>query len=178
MATRKKLSETDGTHGESDRFFEILKGESDRGLAIVSAAYIDDLLAALLRTSLRKDPTLYERIMGARGPLESFSAKIDIAYGFGLLTRDGSKMLHSVREIRNDFAHNWDATFDDQSIADRCINLGEKSGLMVPDSVGRGAAARERFFFATLFLLSRLSAVVRNSARGERTDGAKGAAVV
>jgi hypothetical protein len=59
-----------------------------------------------------------------RGPLSSFSAKIEIAYSTGLIPMGKRRDLHNLREIRNKFAHHIEPLdFSDPEIADCCKNL-------------------------------------------------------
>lgn len=46
-----------------------------------------------------------KEIFGGMGPLSSFSAKIHIAYGIGLLDAELYDDAHTLRAIRNKFAH-------------------------------------------------------------------------
>lgn len=98
--------------------------ETDRGLALVMAAYFDDLLDDLLRRSLIDDSGVAERLLGVDRPLSAFSAKIELAYGLGMITQQLYKSLHQIREIRNHFAHAGEARdFNDTGIKDRCDTL-------------------------------------------------------
>jgi DNA-binding MltR family transcriptional regulator len=72
--------------------------------ALVFTAFLDDYLQKLL---LMKMPTLSNtkarRIF--EGPLESFGAKIEVAYAFELIDDDIYQDPQVIREIRNEFAH-------------------------------------------------------------------------
>lgn len=109
-----------------------LNRESNRGIALVAAAMLDEALLVLLVRSVlntlgddqsRIDvrTTLFED----RGPLQTFSAKIDMAYVSGALDEADWKALHMVRNIRNDFAHSVSLDFSNQSIQARIRNLRE-----------------------------------------------------
>jgi DNA-binding MltR family transcriptional regulator len=90
------------------------------------------------------------------GPLGSFSAKIDTAYCLGLLSEDEYGDLHSIRHIRNDFAHKLTGlAFEYRSIADRCLNL---KGAQVG---GRPPTARERFEKASIRLMVDINLRIR-----------------
>src|SRR5690349_20803630 len=52
-----------------------------------------------LGTSLGKE------LFGVYGPLGSLKARIDIAFAFGFINEDVRRDLHTVRAIRNCFAH-------------------------------------------------------------------------
>jgi len=55
------------------------------------------------------------------GPLASFSAKIDLAYLMRIITADIREKLHTIRRIRNEFAHNLaPLTFESPKIRSMC----------------------------------------------------------
>jgi hypothetical protein len=74
--------------------------------AILGAALLEYELEARLRKKFRrKDDDTWKALTEERGSLGSFDAKITTAYAFGLfdaVVRDG---IHTVRRIRNAFAH-------------------------------------------------------------------------
>ena len=98
--------------------------ETDRGLALVMAAYFDDLLDELLRRSLIDDNAVVKRLLDSDRAVSTFSARIDLAYAMGLITKGLYKTLHQIREIRNHFAHVGGARdFNDTGMKDRCDAL-------------------------------------------------------
>lgn len=109
-----------------------LNEESNRGIALVAAALLDEALVALLERSVLSTLSDDSRRMDVRGqlfndrgPLQTFSAKIDMAYVSGCIDEDDWKALHIVRRIRNAFAHSISLDFSDQSIQARIGNLRE-----------------------------------------------------
>lgn len=76
-------------HRDVETFSGLLEDESPRCAVIVSAAYFDETLERLL-----KDTT--ER---------SFFQRIDAGLQWGLLTRDEHADLNTLRQLRNEFAH-------------------------------------------------------------------------
>lgn len=114
-----------------------LREESDRGCALFAAAYLDTALEALLKASFVEDRKVEGDLFEGTAPLSSFSAKIKLAYFLGIISDQCRRDLDTIRKIRNDFAH--DATiisFETQSIADRCYNLG--FSCHEPDGSPRG----------------------------------------
>lgn len=101
-------------------------GESDRGAVLVCSSYLEDLLKQLLRTNLKEGEGLRELFDGINPPLGSFSARIAACHAMGLIDERMRRDLHIVRKIRNEFAHNWDANLSAGSLADRCIELGNR----------------------------------------------------
>jgi len=58
---------------------------SDRAAAIVGGAFIDEVLADILRACLVQDGKGDKNIFSSHGPLSAFSGKIDICFRFGFL---------------------------------------------------------------------------------------------
>ena len=101
-----------------------LTEETDRGCALMAAAYLDHELGEMIRANLVQDKKVLTAVFENNGPTSTFSAKIDLAYLFGLLSSDARHDLHLLRKIRNDFAHNpAKIGFSDSPICDRCLEL-------------------------------------------------------
>jgi DNA-binding MltR family transcriptional regulator len=102
-----------------------LSEESDRGCALFAAAYLDAALEELFRASVLEGKKIEEELFEGSSPLATFSGRIKLAYYFGFISLQFRFDLESIRKIRNDFAHDPTLlSFDTQSIADRCRNLG------------------------------------------------------
>lgn len=105
-------------------FRSTLTDETDRGCALMAAAYLDDRLAELLKAYFVDDLRVAKKLLEPTQPLGAFSVRIDVVYLLGLLSREHRKALHLIRKIRNDFGHvAKPISFRDQVIADRCKNL-------------------------------------------------------
>jgi DNA-binding MltR family transcriptional regulator len=141
------------------------QGETDRAAAVLSAAYLDHLLGELIAASMavehgKVDELLYQ---DGHGPLGTFSARIDIAYCLGLLSKNERSDLHGIREIRNRFAHRLAGmTFEHQEIAGRCANLKSAQVGGLPPT------ARERFEKASIRLMIDINLKIR--AEQSQTD--------
>jgi DNA-binding MltR family transcriptional regulator len=102
-------------------FLLALARESDRGCALMAAAYIDSQIGELLRATLVKEAKVVEALLGQTKPLGTFSARIDMVYAIGLIGMRLHHDLHLIRKIRNDFGHVPDPIcFNDTRIASRC----------------------------------------------------------
>jgi mannitol operon repressor len=88
-----------------NEFLREFQRESDRAAAVLGAAYLDSRLEVLLREKFVAVPKFVDDLLSGQGGLSSFSARISICYAVGLMTRRASDDLHTVRRIRNDFAH-------------------------------------------------------------------------
>jgi len=103
--------------------------ETDRAAVIVVASMVDEALRLLLDRRLipplRNDKGILE---SANAPLGTFSARISAAHQLGLISKFMAADLHTVRKIRNEFAHNiFGCTFESQSVKDRISNLQRNS---------------------------------------------------
>jgi DNA-binding MltR family transcriptional regulator len=105
--------------------------QTDRTLAIIGGSILEDAIETsikykFVRLSKRIDNTIFS----GYGPLSSFSAKIDIAYALNLCGAGARSDLHSIRWIRNRFAHSIkEIDFGDQQVEARCkaMHLGDIS---------------------------------------------------
>jgi hypothetical protein len=81
---------------------------------------LDEVLRSILMKRLLP-PTSKDRsiVDGQNAPLATFSARIDAAYQFGLISHFLARDLHLIRKIRNEFAHHpFDRTFDTAPVLD------------------------------------------------------------
>jgi hypothetical protein len=128
-------------------FRETLTPETDRGCALMAAAYLDARLEGLLRASF-VDSSVADELLEPAKPLGSFSSRIDAAFVLGLLGASERRDLHLIRKIRNDFGHNADPiTFEFPAIASRCSELT----FSYHES---GAGARSHFTSAVFAILA------------------------
>jgi len=106
-----------------------IKGQTDRGAAIVGVAWVEEELQAAIESFLETDDKAWKRLFGRSGPLSTFSAKIDLARLLGMCSTVIASDLHILRDIRNEFAHSIAAkdhtglSFKSRHIADRCLAL-------------------------------------------------------
>jgi DNA-binding MltR family transcriptional regulator len=110
---------------DQDRLFQkTLVGETDRGVSLVSAAYLGEELRLLLSKMFVDSPKIVSALFDSAGPLATLSSRIDLAFVTGLLSNESHRLLHLVRKIRNDFAHQHrDMSFADEAITVRCREL-------------------------------------------------------
>ena len=91
------------------RFFDEMKAESDRGSAVLAAAWVDDLLARRLGQLARERHVRRRSTHSAKQP-STFSARIKAANAAGILDGDVYHDLQLLRRIRNHFAHHIHGT--------------------------------------------------------------------
>jgi DNA-binding MltR family transcriptional regulator len=91
---------------ENDK--EILTYESDRGSVIVGAALLEASLEDFLAFIFSRNGLTKKQIEGmfdSNGPAATFSAKISLCRGFGLISALVYADLNRIRKLRNRFAH-------------------------------------------------------------------------
>ncbi|CCZ95608.1 putative uncharacterized protein [Corallococcus sp. CAG:1435] len=76
-----------------------------RSSIITATALIDEVLKSLLTKFFVKGKNIKE-LFAPQGALGTFSAKINIAYSLGLISKNLFNDLQLFRKIRNDCAHN------------------------------------------------------------------------
>ena len=150
------------------RVVKELEGQSDRGTAIVGAAYLEERLEEAIRSRFVSGVSsdVINRLFEGYGPLASFAAKVDIAHSLGLLGTHSLHDAHSIRKIRNDFAHKADpVSFSDAAIASKCGALWLPANILWPGATEPPKAARDQFIAATMMLWNLVySEMVKNEA--------------
>src|SRR5579859_4286121 len=131
-ASKKEFAE------EANLFTENLVGESDRGAALVALAYLDELLARLLKANML-ECNVTKKLLEYPGPLATASGRADLAYVSGYLGKETYSDLCVVRKIRNKFAHGHHVLrFTDTAVEGLCSSLqAPKSSTYDMDSRGR-----------------------------------------
>ena len=126
-----------GTTDDEVTAIREIKGATDRAAAIVAAAMVENRLEGAMKFRFELDDKLEGEMFRSSAPLGSFSAKIKLGFMLRLYSRDAYNDLVRLKDIRNDFAHNFSITdFNNQSIQDRCKNF-----VLVDDCVlQRGTA--------------------------------------
>lgn len=127
---------------ESGHFLEAFKLESDRGAAIIAAAYLEEILKQILDAYLADVKCSDEILSGFNAPFGSFSAKIKTTYSLGFLEDKEFSTINTIRQIRNKFAHSWKGvSFQSQSIIDLCKKLSNCGH----ETLDKATYSRDRF---------------------------------
>jgi len=114
-----------------------IENQSDRGSAIVGAAWIEEELKTAIKSKLLDDEGVWDNLFKTSGPHGSFSSCIDLAYLINIITKCQHSDLQKLRKIRNEFAHELvsreieSLSFESTNIKDRCMSLAcvkEKDG--------------------------------------------------
>ena len=96
---------------------------SARAAAIVGAVLVEESLTNLLKSRLNRDQGILDDVFRPSGPMGTFSTKIKMGFLMGLYSPETRRELDTIREIRNEFAHNMARSFDVQRIRDLANNL-------------------------------------------------------
>lgn len=93
---------------------DLLTQNLNASMAIwLSARIEDELRDFIISRMVRSNRDSRKRLFEGYGPLSSFSAKIEIAYAFGMLTDIERSYMLAIKAIRNKFAHSSGGlTFD------------------------------------------------------------------
>ncbi|MBK3735243.1 transcriptional regulator [Azospirillum brasilense] len=114
------------THPHLKSFSEFLvefNKESDRGMALIATAFIDNILKETIASFLIEGAAGTSLLDGFNAPLGSFSTRIVAAEAMGLISEQEAKEANRLRKIRNIFAHGVHVSFTDDNIRDMCANL-------------------------------------------------------
>jgi DNA-binding MltR family transcriptional regulator len=152
-----------------------LQAESDRGCILVGASVLEVYLEELLRTALVVDTHIakhaVEPLLQTMGPLSTFSAKIKLAYGLGLITKIEFSNLEKIRGIRNIASHvHSSTTFDSRKILE--INRTLDTSLSEPSTEllslldpNNSLIERSRFIVAVVFAVITLESRIKRLMR-------------
>ena len=101
-----------------------MRAESIRGVVLVAAAHIDELLEKLLLAYFIQDSKVPRRFLSYPGACSALSSRCDLAYCLGLVGTELYADIRAIAKIRNEFAHtSKGATFEKANISDLCTFL-------------------------------------------------------
>jgi len=131
-----------------------LAGESDRAAIILLTALIESALAYRIGSSLsfRPNEAQFDHAFRFEGPLGTFSARIEIAFLFGLIDETTRTQLDLVREMRNACAHSkYEMHFGVQELANVAKRLFRPLGVAHPIDHSR-KSLREAFTIEAMII--------------------------
>lgn len=138
---------------------ELISKESDRGVILVLAAYLEEILGFIIRAACVSDKTA-DDILAIRKPAGDFDSRVLISHAFGLIHSDEVRALRLIQKIRNRAAHfdrsgrGFDVLFDSASTADQVNALVDAMRLKLKSQEPR--AIREGFIIAARAVATRL----------------------
>lgn len=89
------------------KFFKVLTAESDRGMILAGAAFIDNALSRLIEAYLVELPNSksQKNFFSFEGPLGTFSNRINMAFALGLIDLATRRDIKIIKDLRNKCAH-------------------------------------------------------------------------
>jgi hypothetical protein len=142
---------------EFSRLFQNEKNE--RAAAIVGGAFLDTLLEHILLNFLAEDDKEVRRLLQPEQPLGTYGSRVSMVYSLGLIGKIVRDDLRLVGRIRNRFAHDLHASFEDERICSWCrsVKWHEISMFM---KAPEGAAAGDIFQVGVNQLIAHLNGIV------------------
>lgn len=104
-------------------FVEQVEVDSDRAVAIVAGAVLDEMLKRLLSLVIVDEAIAVKLLDDYASPLRTFSARINAAYAFRFIAKEHYELLNTIRDIRNFFAHMVDWSFAESTTVGMCQNM-------------------------------------------------------
>ena len=161
-----------------DRYFDFNKAQfefhklfnleirDERAIAILGATFLETALEHLLYAFFPEDDKDVAKLFEYNQPLGNFSNKINLSYCLGLIDKMIKDDLNNVRKIRNKFAHDLYASFEDEQIKSWSGNLKFHRVSMMMDAPS-DATALQIFQVGVNQVISHLSGCISIS-RGEK----------
>ena len=147
--------------GRSEILYTIaseLEKESDRGCALVAAAYLENEITVLLKRFLVKQSKKAAiELFDFNGPIGTFSSKIKLSFALGLISKELQSSLDVIRKIRNDFAHLHEPL--DFSID----TITQKINSLLPSCDISVTAPREKFLKKALAMVAAIHLSLANT---------------
>ena len=141
-------------------------GKDERSIAILGGTFLEMILEHILLAFLPEDEKEVNRLMEFNQPLGNFSNKIAMTYCLGLIDKVIKDDLNLIRKVRNKFAHDLYATFDDEQIKAWCKALKWHKISLMSDPPNE-ATTKDLFQVGVNTLISHLHGVV-GIARSEK----------
>jgi len=160
---------------------------NDRACAIISAAFIEGCLGDLIVTKMPSlSGEIRKKLLEGTGALSTAMARIDVAFGLGIIEKNWHNDLTIIAKIRNKFAHNVSiSSFEDGDIPDLIAKmryrLGDGQDYGDQESQTRAyfreswdkSGNREKFNTTASYLIITLSNLVRAAERTGAQHGGK-----
>ncbi|MVN77816.1 hypothetical protein GO988_15905 [Hymenobacter sp. HMF4947] len=115
----------------------LLEKESDRGVILILAAYIEEILGLIISDAC-VSPTNAVTLLRHGEPAGTFGARLLIAEAFGFIQDAEATGLKKLQKIRNKAAHferngrGFDVLFDSASTVDHVVALADLFGYEKP----------------------------------------------
>lgn len=122
--TKRAILPIEALSADTQKFYDVLNNEPDFSVVVVSCAYLDACLGAILEKHLIQSGVSAKLLDVRSGALGSFSARSDIYYALGLISKRIYQDLLVLAGLRNQFAHHHIMLdFDVADISQICASL-------------------------------------------------------
>jgi DNA-binding MltR family transcriptional regulator len=132
-----------GTKERTKILFRIgdeLRKESDRGCALVAAAYLENEISELLELFfIEQSAKATSALFDFNGPVGTFSSKAKMAAALGLIPNEIYIAVDLIRKIRNEFAHLH------EPLDFECANIKQRIQNLLPSLDLQQSNTREDF---------------------------------
>lgn len=122
----KRLTDNAEAQKRMEILIKEIEVQSDRGVGIVGAAWLEEIITVSIEGFLQQAPKAWERLFKGNGALATFSAKIDLVRLLGLVSETIRSDLHIIREIRNEFAHQITHKADHTKLGFHSLHIRDK----------------------------------------------------
>lgn len=95
----------------------------DRTIVIVGASFVDYVLEHILLAFFPNDEPDVENLLSPEQPLGTYGSRVKMIYCLGLIDKTVKDDLKLIGKIRNKFAHDLYASFEDEQIKSWCRQL-------------------------------------------------------
>lgn len=147
----KKYTDLKEFSGMPKQITKLLKSESDRGVILILASYLEELLGFIVRESCVSDANA-DKMLQLRRPAGDFDSKILLCTAFAFIHYEEMQALRCIQKMRNRAAHfdrkgrGFDVLFNSDQTIDQVANLSETMNCKLP--------SRDREAVRATFILS------------------------
>lgn len=133
-----------------------IASQTDRGAAIIAAAYVELALTTAMKCRLVNKPEEYKNWFVQEGaPFKTFNQRIIGGRALGLYAEDFEKDLHVIRDIRNQFAHTIPSLdFTNEHILKECRGLNTDFSQVIDQ--GRELSEGRRQYEGACLMLAQI----------------------
>jgi hypothetical protein len=106
--------------------------QTDRAAALIAVAYLEERLLAAICARLVRNAKAEAGLFGRSRPISTLSSRIDLGALIGVYGDEMRRRLHTIREIRNEFAHKpQPRDFNFQKIRMLCENIAFEARIQI-----------------------------------------------
>jgi len=143
------------------------KEKDDRSIAIIGGTFVEIALEHILRAFLPENDKEVNKLFEFNNALGNFSSKISMSYSLGLVEKIIKDDLHNIRKIRNEFAHDLYASFENEKVRSFCKALAWHTRAYVANPP-ESASNRDLFQVGVNQVISHLSGCISIARGGKR----------